>query len=248
MNKFLIIIVIFLACVLFGIIVFLKMQKAISSGEVDKNSILKIMGQADKPLVSGVLNNATTVSKPKDSVKSQNVADTDIAINPKNMNIDISKKYEASLYTDLGIIKISLFADKTPITVNNFISLAKKGFYNNTIFHRVISGFMIQGGDPLRDGTGGPGYKFDDELFIGDYLRGTIAMANSGPDTNGSQFFIIHQDTLGLEKNYVIFGQVLSGIDVVDKIAESEVVENAFREKSRPIKPAVINKIEISEK
>ena len=164
----------------------------------------------------------------------------------KEMQIDTSKTYKAVLSTSEGDITISLYADKTPITVNNFVSLSKKDFYNNLIFHRVIKDFMIQGGCPQRNGTGDPGYKFDDESFEGEYTRGTIAMANSGPNTNGSQFFIIHQD-YNLPKNYVIFGKVIEGIDVVDKIAEAPVSQGAMGESSTPVNPVTIKSIEILE-
>jgi len=144
--------------------------------------------------------------------------------------------------------KINLYVDKTPITVSNFISLAKKGFYDKTIFHRVISGFMIQGGDPKSDGTGGPGYRFEDEIFEGEYTHGTIAMANAGPNTNGSQFFIMHQD-YPLPKNYVIFGKVVKGIEVVDKIASAETKVNpGSGEKSTPVNPVTIKSVRIEEK
>jgi len=143
------------------------------------------------------------------------------------------------LKTEKGDITIDLYADKTPITVNNFISLAEKGFYDNTIFHRVIKNFMIQGGDPKGDGTGGPGYQFADEPFVGEYTRGTIAMANAGPNTNGSQFFIMHKD-YPLPKNYVIFGKVIKGIEVVDAIAESEVKMGTSGEMSTPVNPIKI--------
>ncbi len=162
------------------------------------------------------------------------------------MEIDKNKKYSAVLNTSEGIIRIALQADKMPITVNNFVSLARKDFYNKTVFHRVIKGFMIQGGDPKGDGTGGPGYKFDDEPFEGEYVRGIIAMANSGPNTNGSQFFIMHQDYT-LPKNYVIFGQVIEGIEVVDKIAESPTKSGLSGENSTPVEPAVIESVNIIE-
>jgi len=158
-----------------------------------------------------------------------------------------NKTYSAVLKTSEGEITIQLNTKETPKTANNFISLARKGFYNNTIFHRVIKGFMIQGGDPNGDGTGGPGYKFDDEPFEGEYSRGTIAMANSGPNTNGSQFFIMHQD-YPLPKNYVIFGKVTSGIEVVDKIASSPVEANSMGEVSKPTTPVKIQSVEILEK
>jgi cyclophilin family peptidyl-prolyl cis-trans isomerase len=162
------------------------------------------------------------------------------------MEINTENKYKAVLDTSAGKITLSLFADKTPITVNNFVSLARKGFYTNTIFHRAVNGFMIQGGDPKGDGTGGPGYTFKDEPFEGEYLRGTVAMANAGPNTNGSQFFIMHKD-YPLPKNYVIFGQVISGLEVVDKIAETPVKENSMGEMSKPINPVVVKAVEITE-
>jgi len=163
---------------------------------------------------------------------------------PPPMTIDKTKKYQALLKTSEGDITIELFSAKTPITVNNFVTLAKKDFYNNTVFHRIIKGFMIQGGDPKGDGTGGPGYKFNDEPFEGEYTRGTVAMANAGPNTNGSQFFIMHQDN-NLPKNYVIFGKVIKGIEVVDKIATAPVQPTG--EKSTPVNPATIQTVEIVE-
>jgi cyclophilin family peptidyl-prolyl cis-trans isomerase len=136
----------------------------------------------------------------------------------------------ATIATEQGDIEVDLFTDGAPKATKNFVDLAKKGFYDGVIFHRVIPGFVIQGGDGEfgkkaslnsgRVGTGGPGYKFADEPITGDYYRGTLAMANAGPNTNGSQFFICHQDLVGkLPKNYTIFGQVTKGIEVVDKIA-----------------------------
>jgi cyclophilin family peptidyl-prolyl cis-trans isomerase len=130
--------------------------------------------------------------------------------------------------------------------VNNFVTLAKNNFYNNTIFHRTIKGFMIQGGDPKGNGTGDPGYKFDDEPFTGEYTRGTIAMANSGPNTNGSQFFIMHAD-YPLPPNYVIFGKVSKGLEVVDEIATAPVKASFSGEMSTPISPAKVKTIEIIE-
>jgi cyclophilin family peptidyl-prolyl cis-trans isomerase len=136
----------------------------------------------------------------------------------------------AIITTDLGDIEADLFTTDAPKAAGNFIELANKGYYDDVIFHRVIPGFVIQGGDGQHGkkaslnagqvGTGGPGYKFEDEPFKGDYTRGTLAMANAGPNTNGSQFFICHQDLTGkLPKNYTIFGQVTKGLDVVDQIA-----------------------------
>ncbi len=163
------------------------------------------------------------------------------------LEIDKNKNYTAVLKTTEGDITVELNAKQTPITVNNFVSLAKKDFYNDTIFHRVIKGFMIQGGDPNGNGTGGPGYQFNDEPFEGEYTRGTVAMANAGPNTNGSQFFIMHADT-PLPKQYVIFGKVSVGLDVVDKIAEAPVKLGPTDEVSTPINPVTIKSVEIIEK
>ncbi len=165
-----------------------------------------------------------------------------------SMQIDKTKTYKAVLHTTAGDIIVALFADKTPITVNNFVFLAKQRFYGGVKFHRVIKGFMIQGGDQKGDGTGGPGYKFNDEPFDGEYKRGIIAMANAGPNTNGSQFFIMHQD-VALPKNYIIFGKVEddAGLSVVDMIANAPVIANQFGENSTPMNPVYITSVEIIE-
>ncbi len=163
-----------------------------------------------------------------------------------NIEIDTAKDYSAVLSTDKGDITIEFTTKDTPATVNNFIFLAKKGFYDNVIFHRVIKGFMIQSGDPTGTGRGGPGYRFNDEQFEGEYSRGTVAMANAGPDTNGSQFFIMHEDGQ-LPPNYVIFGHVTKGLDVVDAIANGEVTASGSGEKSTPVNPVKIKSIKIIE-
>jgi cyclophilin family peptidyl-prolyl cis-trans isomerase len=166
------------------------------------------------------------------------------------MTIDPNKTYTATMVTDKGTMVISLFAQETPITVNNFVTLARKGFYNNTIFHRVIKGFMIQGGDPKGDGTGGPGYQFNDEPITREYTRGTIAMANSGPNTNGSQFFIMHA-TYPLPKQYVIFGAIdpsdTASLATLDAIANSPVTDNGMGEDSKPVTPTVLQSITVKE-
>lgn len=166
-------------------------------------------------------------------------------MNKPTMEIDQSKNYQVTLHTSAGDIVIALNTKETPITANNFVYLAQNNFYNNTIFHRVIDGFMIQGGDPRGDGTGNPGYRFDDEPFSGEYARGTVAMANSGPNTNGSQFFIMHQD-YPLPPNYVIFGQVISGMEVVDTIATAQVVTSFSGEPSKPVEPVVVQTVSVS--
>lgn len=161
------------------------------------------------------------------------------------LTIDVNKTHIATLETDKGNIVIELDARNTPITANNFVYLANNNFYDNTIFHRVIKEFMIQGGDPTGTGTGSPGYRFDDEPITGSYTRGTIAMANSGKNTNGSQFFIMHQD-YPLPKNYVIFGKVVEGMDVVDAIATSEVKTSPTGEMSSPVEAVVVKNVVIA--
>ena len=161
---------------------------------------------------------------------------------PPAMTIDLSKLYTASIETSAGSITVELYPAHAPQTVNNFVFLAREGFYDDVIFHRTISGFMIQGGDPTGTGTGGPGYRFRDEFHDKTtYNRGTVAMANAGPNTNGSQFFICH-DNVGLPNAYTIFGEVTNGMDVVDVIAEAPTGAQ-----DRPIEPVTINSVTITE-
>ncbi len=163
-----------------------------------------------------------------------------------SMKIDVNKKYIALLKTSKGDVEIELNATATPVTVNNFVYLAGKKYYDNTIFHRVIKGFMIQGGDPTGTGRGNPGYQFNDDPITENYTRGTIAMANAGPNTNGSQFFIMHKD-YDLPKNYVIFGHVIKGIEVIDKIAESKVEASEMGEPSKPVEPIKLLSVTITQ-
>jgi cyclophilin family peptidyl-prolyl cis-trans isomerase len=169
---------------------------------------------------------------------------------PPAMQIDTSKKYIATVDTTLGSFKIQLFAQESPKTVNNFVFLAKQGYYNGIIFHRIIKTFMIQTGDPTGTGRGGPGYKFADELPTKhSYDSGIVAMANAGPNTNGSQFFICTgSDARNLNNmpNYTQFGQVIEGMDVVQIIASVPVVSNG-QEVSKPTNPPSIKSITISE-
>ncbi|AKM81615.1 MAG: Peptidyl-prolyl cis-trans isomerase [Candidatus Pacebacteria bacterium GW2011_GWF2_38_9] len=198
---------------------------------------------------------ANTADKNNNSIKYNNNEDKSMPaslsankkMNKPEMIVDQNKTYNVTLHTSEGNITISMDIKNTPLTANNFISLAKSNFYDGVIFHRAIKGFMIQGGDPRGDGTGGPGYQFDDEEFTGEYLRGTVAMANAGPNTNGSQFFIMHQD-YALQPNYVIFGHVISGMEVVDKIAEAEVSTSFSGEMSKPINPVSIDSVSVEEK
>jgi len=133
------------------------------------------------------------------------------------MRIDPQKSYSATFKTDKGDIVVQLFPDKVPLTVNNFVFLARQGFYNNTIFHRVIARFMAQGGDPTGTGSGGPGYAFADEFHpsLKHDKPGVLSMANAGPGTNGSQFFITHVPTPWLDNKHSVFGQVISGMDIL---------------------------------
>ena len=165
---------------------------------------------------------------------------------PPSMSINPDSEISAIINTSSGQIKINFFPSDAPITVNNFVFLAKEGYYDDVIFHRVVEGFMIQGGDPTGTGMGGPGYTFPDEPVSRDYLRGTMAMANAGTNTNGSQFFIMHKNG-GLPKNYTIFGEVVEGIDVVDTIANLEVSMSGSGEMSKPVNPTKILDIAIEE-
>ena len=161
---------------------------------------------------------------------------------PPEISIDPKKKYSATFNTDKGDIIVDLFADKVPITVNNFVFLAKQGFYNGTIFHRVIANFMAQGGDPTGTGMGGPGYRFDDEFdrSLKHDKPGVLSMANAGKNTNGSQFFITHVPTPWLDGKHAIFGQVTKGMDVLMSIPP--------RDPQRPQNPGVkLLSVEITE-
>ncbi|MDQ2682931.1 MAG: peptidylprolyl isomerase [Chloroflexota bacterium] len=162
------------------------------------------------------------------------------------MAIDQNKTYVATINTDHGSFDITLFPKEAPKAVNNFVCLARSGFYDNTTFHRIVSGFVIQGGDPEGTGRGGPGYRFEDEPVQRSYNRGIVAMANAGPNTNGSQFFVCLQN-VGLPPNYTIFGEVTNGMDVVDKIAAVETRAGATGEKSTPVEPVNVTSVTIAE-
>ncbi len=156
--------------------------------------------------------------------------------------IDLDKSYSATLDTSHGVIEIDFDAKSAPLAVNNFVFLARDGYYDGVIFHRVIENFMIQGGDPTGTGRGGPGYRFRDELEgDGEYRRGTVAMANAGPNTNGSQFFICHTD-VGLPHSYTIFGNVTDGMPVVDSIASTPTGPS-----DRPVDEVTISSVTITE-
>jgi len=166
---------------------------------------------------------------------------------PPPMIIDAEKSYTATLFTSKGELVLDLFALEAPMTVNNFVFLAREGFYDGVTFHRIMRDFMIQAGDPKGDGTGGPGYRFADEPVTRSYTKGILAMANAGPNTNGSQFFIVHGADAGLPPRYTIFGEVSSGVETLDAIASTPVRASFRGEVSVPLEPIVIERIEIEE-
>ncbi len=228
------------------IIVFIGLGIWAFSGNQKQPFVAPEGGNSPEDVVKKEFLNEEDKTAKEASVPPQAPADTAKQEPPQESDIN-NKIMNATMKTSLGEIKLEITGDKTPLTAANFVKLAESGFYNGVKFHRVIKGFMIQGGDPLtkddstkaRWGTGGPGYQFADEKFEGSYSRGVLAMANAGPNTNGSQFFIMHQD-YPLSHDYVIFGKVTSGIEVVDKIAELQVDE-----KDCPLVPPAIESITI---
>ena len=143
---------------------------------------------------------------------------------PPAMMIDTSKQYTATIKTEKGNMVLELFAKDVPMTVNNFVFLAREGFYDGSTFHRVIPGFMVQGGDPTGTGTGGPGYSFKDEFTEHTHVTGALSMANSGPNTNGSQFFITYAPQHGLDGKHSVFGQLVEGMDVLESLINGDKI------------------------
>ena len=148
------------------------------------------------------------------------------------MAIDTSKQYTAIIDTEKGKLVLELFASDVPITVNNFVFLARDGFYDGSTFHRVIPGFMAQGGDPTGTGRGTPGYRFDDEFTAHKHVAGALSMANAGPNTNGSQFFITYTPQPGLDGKHTVFGQLIEGMEVLEKITNGDVIRRIVIEES----------------
>ena len=143
---------------------------------------------------------------------------------PPPMTIDTSKQYTATIETEKGNLILELFASDVPLTVNNFVFLAREGFYDGIIFHRVIPDFMAQGGDPTGTGTGGPGYTFADEFTEHTHITGALSMANSGTSTNGSQFFITYAPQHHLDGKHSVFGQLIEGMDVLERIKQGDTI------------------------
>ena len=186
-----------------------------------------------------------TESTVQDNKGESTMSDEKVYSSMPEMSIDQSKSYTAVIQTSMGDLTVEFFSDTAPVTVNNFISLSNDGYYDNIIFHRVISGFMIQGGDPSGTGHGEygkfPGYTFEDELNNQQpYEKGILAMANAGPNTNGSQFFIMHVD-YPLPYQYTIFGKVTDGLDVIDTIASVQTAEG-----DKPVEDVVILGVTVS--
>jgi cyclophilin family peptidyl-prolyl cis-trans isomerase len=206
--------------------------------------LYKISQQKPTPLDTAVdlySTEQTPVTPPVDNESTE----TNSPTAPTNSSEVKNNMHKITIETALGKIVFETYDADAPKTVENFITLANKGFYDGLIFHRVISGFMIQGGDPTGTGRGGPGYAFADELdpstesYKKGYVRGTVAMANAGPNTNGSQFFIMHNDT-PLQHDYTIFGHVIEGLEVVDKIVSVPVDGT-----DRPFQPIKMDKVTV---
>ncbi len=211
-------------------------EKTIKSKQTETNDFAKPV----KPLVSN------KIKENKQSV----MTNSRTTINDKIELKDLAKEYtQAIIKTSLGDIKVKFYNNDSPLTVNNFLNLAQNDFYNKTKFHRIISDFMIQGGDPISKddskkalwGTGGPDYRFRDEFNSHPLVRGSLAMANAGPNTNGSQFFIVTKDaTPWLDGKHTNFGEIVSGMDVVSKIEASKTDAT-----DKPLKDIIINSIEL---
>jgi len=151
---------------------------------------------------------------------------------PPPMTIDTNKQYTATIETGKGNLVLELFASDVPVTVNNFVFLSREGFYDSTTFHRIIPDFMAQGGDPTGTGTGGPGYKFADEFTKHTHVTGTLSMANAGPNTNGSQFFITYAPQPHLDNHHSVFGQLVDGMDILKVLKNGDTIKRITIEES----------------
>ena len=165
---------------------------------------------------------------------------------PPSATLDPAKTYTVTVVTNMGTFAFHLLAEEAPIAVNSFVCLARAGFFDSVVFHRIVTGFVIQGGDPTAIGGGGPGYEFVNEPVSRPYTRGTVAMANAGLDTNGSQFFVVLADST-LAPNYTIFGEVTSGMEAVDAIAAVPLGPNAQGRLESPLEPVIMESVTITE-
>ena len=216
-------------------IAFVVLLMFITSKPTESNSQLKsvLNSQATSNPATQNTNNSNNLQGNQNMQKTQMPLPTQV--------IDVNKTYYAKFETNLGSFKIKLFAKEAPLTVNNFVYLAQNKYYDGIIFHRIIKDFMIQGGDPLGSGTGGPGYKFGDEQSGKKLVKGSLAMANAGPNTNGSQFFIVTAaSTPYLDGKHTNFGEVVEGLDVVEKISLVKTGQN-----DRPVENVTITKLDI---
>ena len=231
---------------LFSLLFILSACSNAPSNRINENNAPKDLNNYDDSAVVDKLNEL----RKKDQVSQAKQVSKESIQGEKKVELeDLTKDYNGViLKTNLGDIKVKLFGEDSPITVNNFLTLAKKGFYDKTKFHRIISNFMIQGGDPnskddnwADDGTGGPGYKFTDEFNSNKLVRGSFAMANSGPNTNGSQFFIVTaKNTPWLDGKHTNFGEVVEGMEVIEQIESAKT-----NERDHPLDDIVINSIEL---
>ncbi len=236
-----------------GVVGLIAMVAVLSMGGVDAPRLVSAQGQATPASVPATpVADATpqAAAPPCWTIEARTDAGYMQWDRPPERVIDpATTGYVAVIQTNLGTIRVQLLAHEAPTAVNNFVCLARSGYYDNTPFHRVLAGFVIQGGDPSGTGAGDPGYRFQDELPVDlTYTRGTVAMANAGADTNGSQFFIVLTD-LGdqLPPDYTIFGQVIEGLEVVDQIAAVPVGPNERGELSQPQTPVTIQTVTIEE-
>ena len=199
----------------------LQCDKISKKGEgrfVVNRSLSRIVGSIFMLVALLLMSCATVSSEPAPTKKPMSYSA------PPSMTIDTSKQYTATIETEKGNIVLELFASDVPVTVNNFVFLAREGFYDGTTFHRVIPDFMVQGGDPTGTGTGGPGYSFADEFTKHTHVTGALSMANSGPNTNGSQFFITYSPQSHLDNHHSVFGQLIDGTDVLEAIVNGDTI------------------------
>ena len=189
-----------------------------------QKSKLLILGMSLLTLVMVLISCGGQDVKEESTTESTTTSETKTYSEPPPMSIITNRKYTATMETSKGTMVFELFARDVPHTVNNFVFLSQEGFYDNTIFHRVIAGFMAQGGDPTGTGYGGPGYQFADEFTYHNHVTGTLSMANSGPNTNGSQFFICFAPQPHLDGRHTVFGQLIEGIDVLNQIVQGDKI------------------------